>query len=125
MACFSDETVYGFIEHYLDRRNLPSVNIKEAGIWKFADVQMHIDSITNKGYHIIMIPIRGKGELAYMKDGRVVESLFDIKQLSARPIVFDDHLPHAFTSFSKSCYAILAAIPEAVAEKVDKLNKSV
>ena len=109
-----------FAEQFLKSRGIVvSEPLQGCGLWAFGHVNMHIDDITPKDHHILMIPIKGAGELAYMAPSEfhqrdIVKSAgFLSPPRVANAIVFDDHKPHAFITKSKLCYAILAPIPAA------------
>lgn len=110
-----------FATQFLETRGIAlSKPLQDCGLWVFSHVNMHVDNITPKDHRILMIPIKGSGELAYMEPsdfhkGDIVESanFVSAPQRGANAIVFDDHKPHAFIAKSKLCYAILAPVPAA------------
>ena len=114
-----------FVEQFLKSRGIVlSEAIQHCGLWAFGHVNMHIDNITPKDHHILMIPVKGTGELAYMepsdfykRDIIASESFITSPIRGANALVFDDHKPHAFIARSKLCYAILAPVPHSVFTK--------
>lgn len=107
-----------FVRDFLKSRGVGQVT-KEIGLWRFSHVNMHTDVIHPPNYWTLMIPVKGNGELAYHLDkDKLNYHQFHGKSRFAKAAIFNDHLPHAFISKSKVCYAILVDIRSIEAKKL-------
>lgn len=105
---FSGDKIIDFVINYIKSRTNKEPIIEEVGVYAFNNVNMHIDYINNLDYRILMLPIKGRGELAHFVNNKIEYSSFDVD--NRKLIILNDHEPHSFVSKTINCFAILASV---------------
>jgi hypothetical protein len=101
-----------FVLEFLRTRGVTSpVDEDWTDVFGFSSINMHIDDTgrANKKKFTLMIPIAGRGELAFYKGKEIKVGFFKQDAL-----IFSDRLPHSFVG--GKCVAILSYISEKDAE---------
>jgi hypothetical protein len=105
----SGNKIIDFTTDFVKLRIRKEPLINEIGLFGFSNVNMHIDAIHGADYKTLIIPVKGRGELAHFVNDEIEHSLFDLEDFR-KVIILDDHKPHSFVSDTANCFAILASI---------------
>ena len=104
-----------FCENFWRARGIARPQVRDAGLFKFRSVGMHTDNFFGAEYLVLVVPLKGMGNLQHIHKGEIEDDYFD----GEHALVFDDNQPHSFIARSL-CYAILAGFPLEYASSAKK-----